>query len=285
MSSRRRRYFERGQQGRKGKISLLPSMLTTISLFSGFFAIIAAIEGQFFHAAVAIIVAGVFDGLDGRVARLTGTTSGFGKEYDSLCDLVAFGVAPAILAFQWVLYPYGRYGWLAAFLYVATTALRLARFNSQPVGEESKNFVGLPCPAAGGMIATAYLFCHFFEISGATMEIAMLVAVYLLSYLMISSITYQSFKQPETQRKKAFQMVVGVVLMIMVLATEPRVTLFILGLIYVLSGPLAAAYRLLVPARKAESDEGQAEEDPTEQASAGGAEEEGRLEPKMPPSA
>lgn len=249
MSSRRRKYFGRGKQGGKGRISLLPSFLTTISLFSGFYAIVASIEGQFFHAAVAILVAGIFDTLDGRVARLTGTTSGFGKEYDSLCDLVAFGVAPAIMAYQWVLHPFGRYGWLAAFLYVATTALRLARFNSQPPADEGKNFVGLPCPAAGGMIATAFLFCHFFGITDRPMDIVMLVAVYLLSYLMVSSITYQSFKQPETPRKKSFQMVVGLVLLIMVLATEPKVTLFLLALGYVLSGPLAAAYRLLIPAR------------------------------------
>lgn len=251
MSSRRKRYFGRaGQAPGKGRINLLPSILTTISLFSGFYAIVAAINGQFLHAAVAIIIAGVFDGLDGRVARLTGTTSRFGEEYDSLCDLVAFGVAPAILAYQWVLFSYGRYGWLAAFLYVATTALRLARFNSQPPGDESKDFTGLPCPAAGGMIATSYLFCHFFEISGTVMEIMVMVAVYLLSYLMVSSITYQSFKHPETQRKKVFQMMVGLVLLIVVLATEPKVTLFLLGLIYVLSGPLAAAYRLVTPAPK-----------------------------------
>ncbi|ADH85248.1 CDP-diacylglycerol--serine O-phosphatidyltransferase [Desulfurivibrio alkaliphilus] len=263
MSNRRRRYFGRERQGGKGRISLLPSLLTTISLFSGFYAIVAAIEGQFFHSAVAIIIAGVFDGLDGRVARLTGTTSGFGKEYDSLCDLVAFGVAPAILAYQWVLHPFGRYGWLAAFLYVATTALRLARFNSQAGGEESKNFTGLPCPAAGGMIATSFLFCHFFGITGRPMDVVMLAAVYLLSYLMVSSITYLSFKKPETQRRKAFQTVVGLVLMIMVLATEPRVTLFALGLVYVLSGPLAAAYRWLKPAQPA-GDEQEKEATPGE---------------------
>lgn len=256
MSNRRRKYFGRGgPPGGKGRISLLPSILTTISLFSGFYAIVAAVNEQFFHAAVAIIIAGVFDGLDGRVARLTNTASRFGEEYDSLCDLVAFGVAPAILAYQWVLVSYGRYGWLAAFLYVAATALRLARFNSQPPADENKNFTGLPCPAAGGMIATTYLFCHFFELGGRAMEIAVMVAVYLLSYLMISSIVYQSFKSPETQRKKAFQMMVALVLLIVVLATEPRVTLFVLGLVYVLSGPLAAAYRLVVPAKTAGTDD------------------------------
>lgn len=227
----------------------MPSMLTTICLFSGFFAIVTVIEGQFLHAASAILVAGLFDALDGRVARFTGTTSRFGMEYDSLCDLVAFGVAPALLTFQWVLYSYGRYGWLAAFLYVAATALRLARFNSQPPDVESKNFTGLPCPAAGCLIATFYLFCHFWEISGQSIDIIMLVAVYLLSYLMVSSITYLSFKQPQSQSKKAFKMVVGLVLLIMVIAIEPLVTLFVLVLGYVFSGPLVAVYRVLVPAK------------------------------------
>jgi len=240
----------------KGKtICLLPSILTTASLFSGFYSIISSINGQFHHAAVAIIIAGIFDGLDGRVARFTGTTSNFGKEYDSLCDLISFGMAPAVLAYEWVLQPYGRYGWLAAFLYVATTALRLARFNTQDTKEAKKTFTGLPCPAAGGTIATALLFCKFFQLAGRNVEIPMVVAVYALSYLMVSSIPYQSFKQAETQAKKAFQVLVAVVLLIMVLATEPQVTLFSLVLVYVLSGPLAAVYVLITRDRKVVEDQ------------------------------
>ncbi len=234
----------------KGKICLLPSLLTTASLFSGFYAIISAINGQYFNAAVAIIISGVFDGLDGRVARMTGTTSRFGMEYDSLCDLVAFGVAPAILAYQWVLQPYGRYGWLAVFLYVATTALRLARFNTQDAETESKDFTGLPCPAAGGMIATSVLFCNFFDISGFVRDIVMLVTVYGLSYLMVSSVSYSSFKHAQTTRAKKFQTLVFTVLVIVVLATEPQVTLFCIGALYVLSGPLAAVYRFWAKDRK-----------------------------------
>jgi len=230
----------------KGTICLLPSVITTASLFSGFYAIVAAINGQYFHAAVAIIISGVFDGLDGRVARLTGTTSKFGMEYDSLCDLVAFGVAPAVLAYEWVLRPYGRYGWLAAFLYVATTALRLARFNSQDTTSTNNEFTGLPCPAAGGMIAASVMFCSFFEIDGTLRNFIVLGAVYSLSYLMVSSVKYQSFKHAQTDRAKKFQVLVGLVLLIMVLATEPQVTLFVLGATYVLSGPLAAGYRLVV---------------------------------------
>lgn len=234
----------------KGKICLLPSVITTASLFSGFYAIVAAINGQYFQAAVAIIISGVFDGLDGRVARLTGTTSKFGMEYDSLCDLVAFGVAPGVLAYEWVLRPYGRYGWLAAFLYVATTALRLARFNSQDTSSAKNEFTGLPCPAAGGMIASSVMFCSFFEISGTLRNFIVLGTVYGLSYLMVSSVKYQSFKHAQTDRAKKFQVLVGLVLLIMVLATEPQVTLFILGAIYVLSGPLAAGYHLLARGKR-----------------------------------
>ncbi len=222
----------------KGKIYLLPQLLTTASLFSGFYAIISAVNGRFFHSAVAIIIAGLFDGMDGRVARITRTTSHFGMEYDSLCDLVSFGVAPALLAYQWTLHPYGRYGWLAAFLYVATTSLRLARFNTQASSGSGKTFVGLPCPAAAGMIATSVLFCLFFEIKGSVKDMAMLFLVYVLSYLMVSSCRYLSFKHPETTKAKTFQALVAMVLVIMVVATEPQVTLFILGVIYVSSGPV-----------------------------------------------
>ncbi|HCC55162.1 MAG TPA: CDP-diacylglycerol--serine O-phosphatidyltransferase [Desulfobulbaceae bacterium] len=233
----------------KGKICLLPSVITTASLFSGFYAIVAAINGDYFHAAVAIIISGVFDGLDGRVARLTGTTSKFGMEYDSLCDLVAFGVAPAVLAYEWVLRPYGRYGWLAAFLYVATTALRLARFNSQDTTSTNNEFTGLPCPAAGGMIAASVLFCSFFAIIGTLRNFIILGTVYGLSYLMVSSVKYLSFKHAQTDRAKKFQVLVGLVLLLTLLATEPQVTLFVLGATYVLSGPLMAGY-LLVRGRK-----------------------------------
>lgn len=239
----------------RGKICILPSLLTTISLFSGFYAIVSAINGVYFNSAVAIIISGVFDGMDGRVARLTGTSSRFGMEYDSLCDLVAFGVAPALLSYLWILKPFGRYGWLAAFLYVATTALRLARFNTQDVQETKKEFTGLPCPAAGGMIATAVLFCSFFDITGTTRDIAVLVLVYGLSYLMVSSFSYLSFKQPQTAKAKAFQVIVGMVLVIMVVATEPQVTLFLLGLTYVLSGPVGAGYRLIVKQKKDEKEQ------------------------------
>jgi len=234
----------------RGTICLLPSLLTTVSLFSGFYAIISAINGDFYTAAVAILVSGIFDGLDGRVARLTGTASQFGMEYDSLCDLVAFGVAPAVVAYLWTLQGYGRYGWLAAFLYVATTALRLARFNTQDATAASKEFTGLPCPAAAGMIATSVLFCLFIDLSGQLKDFAILAMVYFLSYLMVSTHKYLSFKHPETTRAKAFHVLVGMVLVIILIATEPQITLFFVALIYVLSGPLNGFYHLMFNGKK-----------------------------------
>ena len=230
----------------RGSIYILPNLLTTFSLFSGFYSIVHSINGNFFNAAVAILIAAVFDGLDGRVARLTGTTSKFGMEYDSLSDLVAFGVAPGLLAYLWVLQPYGRYGWLAAFLYVATTALRLARFNTQSSESAKKagnTFLGLPCPAAAMMIATSLLFVQFLEIDRKLMDITMLLAVYFLSYLMVSSHKYNSFKH--ISKAKTFQVLVGFVLLLMVVATEPQITLFVLAAGYVFSGPVSGIYRWL----------------------------------------
>ena len=223
----------------------LPCLFTTASLLSGFYAIISAINGNFFHAAVAIIVAGVFDGLDGRVARLTKTTSIFGMEFDSLSDLVSFGVAPGLLAYLWALEPYGRYGWLAAFLYVATTALRLARFNSLALEKSPKEFVGLPCPAAAGMIATTVLFSHYLGATETVKHVSILILVYLLSYLMVSNIRYLSFKHPAAKRKKTFQVTVAMVLLVILVAAEPPLTLFVIGMVYVLSGPFSAAYRAM----------------------------------------
>lgn len=220
---------------------VVPCMLTICSLFSGFYSIISAINGHFFAAAIAIVVAAVFDGLDGRVARMTRSTSTFGMELDSLCDMVSFGVAPGLLAYLWALTPYGRYGWLAAFLYVATTALRLARFNSQTVASPSHDFTGLPCPAAAGMIATAVMFStHVFKTTDTVQHISLLILVYLLSYLMVSTHRYLSFKHTEIAKEKRFQLIVGMILLMILLASEPPITLFVTALLYILSGPFLA---------------------------------------------
>jgi len=217
-------------------------MFTLASLFCGFYSMIASVNKDFKTAAIAILVAAIFDGLDGRVARMTRTTSQFGVELDSLCDMVSFGVAPGLLAYLWALNPYGRYGWLAAFLYVAMTSLRLARFNSQDTKSDSKDFVGLPCPAAAAMVVTSVLFCHYLGITGEVKHISLLLLVYLLSYLMVSTHRYLSFKKPSAGRFKTFQILVGMLLLFVLIAAEPEVMLFLICLIYIASGPGMAVY-------------------------------------------
>lgn len=228
----------------------LPCMITLASLFCGFYSIVSAINSDFKTAASAILVAAIFDTLDGRVARLTNSTSQFGAELDSLCDMVSFGVSPAVLAYLWALHPYGRYGWLAAFLYVAMTSLRLARFNSQDCTSESTNFVGLPCPAAAAMISAAVLFSHFLGVTGEVKHISLLLLVYLLSYLMVSTHTYYSFKELPPIKIKRFQVLVGFLLLFILVAAEPQIMLFILFLIYLGSGPIYALSKRIRSGKK-----------------------------------
>lgn len=239
----------------------LPCLLTCTALFSGFYSIVASINGNFSIAAVAILVAGFFDAVDGRVARMTGSTSRFGMELDSLCDMVSFGVAPALLAYLWALTPYGRYGWLAAFLFVATTALRLARFNSaEKSGKSDKDeagnddFVGLPCPAAAGMIATTVMFSWFLGATGTVKHLSILILVYVLSYLMVSTHRYLSFKHVHLSREGKFKAIVGIVLLIILLATEPPITLFAGLLIYILSGPAMDLYAFIRNKKRKKAD-------------------------------
>ncbi len=219
---------------------ILPNLLTSLSLFAGFYSLVSSIDGKFVAAAWAILVSGIFDGLDGRVARITRTTSKFGLEYDSLADLVAFGVAPGILAFTWALRGFGRLGWLAAFLYVATTALRLARFNTLgSSGPGSKRFfLGLPCPSAAAMVATTVLMCHHLGISGPVHHYGLLLMIYALSFLMVSNVRYFSFKEMQWLNQHPFRGLVALLLTMVVIAIEPKVTLFVLFLFYCLSGPL-----------------------------------------------
>lgn len=223
------------QQEMSSKFYILPCMFTIASLFCGFYSILASVKGDFVIAAIAIIVAAVFDGLDGRVARMTGKTSTFGVELDSLCDNVSFGVAPGLLAYFWALEPYGRYGWLAAFLYLATTTLRLARFNAQQT--TSVNFVGLPCPAAAIMISASVLFCNSLGIEGDSKHISLLLLVYGLSYLMVSNHTFCSFKKTK-YKGKTFSLLVGALLLFILIAAQPEVMFFSIFIIYVLSGPI-----------------------------------------------
>ncbi|MCX5871027.1 MAG: CDP-diacylglycerol--serine O-phosphatidyltransferase [Deltaproteobacteria bacterium] len=231
----------------------LPCMFTLASLFCGFYSMIASVNKDFMNAAIAILVAAIFDALDGRVARMTRTTSQFGVELDSLCDMVSFGVAPGLLAYLWALHQYGRYGWLAAFLYVAMTSLRLARFNSQDTKSATKDFVGLPCPAAAAMIVTSVLFCHYLGITGEVKHISLLLLVYLLSYLMVSTHKYLSFKNPKPGRFRTFQILVGMLLLFILIASEHEVMLFLIFVLYTASGPSMAIYNRIRGLKKTPS--------------------------------
>ena len=231
----------RKSEGVKRGIYILPNLLTAGSLFFGFYAIIAAFNGKYLTAAIAILGSVLFDAIDGKVARLTRSTSRFGVEFDSLSDLVAFGVAPAILVFSWALRPYGRLGWLAAFLYVACGALRLARFNVQLDTVESRYFRGLPIPGAAGLIvATIFLFYRL-DVQGEVTNLFILLMIYLLAFLMVSNIRYPSFKDLKLLKRRPFGTLVAMILAIVVVVAEPAIMLFIFAAVYLLLGPLSVA--------------------------------------------
>ncbi|NVM56754.1 MAG: CDP-diacylglycerol--serine O-phosphatidyltransferase [Desulfobacterales bacterium] len=231
----KKRYPRRG-------IYVLPNLLTSANLFCGFYAIVAAIQGHFVKGAVAIMVAAVFDGLDGKIARVTRTVSKFGIEYDSLCDSISFGVAPGILVYLWILKPFGRLGWLAALLFVVCGTLRLARFNIQVSHVDSDYFTGLPIPAAGFMIAATVLLLHRFGGAGTTKQVIILIMMYVLSFLMVSTIKYYGFKHPRLFKKMKFNMLVIVILLSMVIVAEPSLILFVMMLCYILSGPFTTLW-------------------------------------------
>ena len=229
--------------GRKG-IYLLPNLFTSASLFGGFYAIIASIQGRYEAAAIAILISTLFDGLDGKIARLTNTTSDFGTEYDSLSDLVAFGIAPSILAFQLALAPFGRLGWLASFTYVVCGALRLARFNVQKDTIDAKDFKGLPTPAAASFVASFVLFTTVIGGFSESKNIVIILLIYILSFLMVCNIRYPSFKEFDLKRQKSFNALVAIILVFLVIAYKPKVMLFIVLTVYILWGPFFALCRL-----------------------------------------
>jgi CDP-diacylglycerol--serine O-phosphatidyltransferase len=252
----RRRRKKRDRRRFRG-VFLIPNLITTGALFSGFYAIVAAMDGRFHAAAWAIFIALVLDGLDGRIARLTHSTSGFGVQYDSLADLVSFGVAPALLVYLWALKPYHQFGWVAAFLFVVCGALRLARFNVQQGSIDPRYFNGLPIPAAAMLIATSVAF--YYEIGEWAPEkhIYILVTIYVLSFLMVSNVKYISFKKVELFRRHPFHTLVGLVLVFVVIAAAPDIMGFIAMVIYVSSGVISTImyYRRPAPAL-AEKEEG-----------------------------
>lgn len=230
------------REGLRRGIYLLPNLITTGALFSGFYSIIASMSGDLEQAAIAIVIAGFLDSLDGRVARLTNTQSEFGVQYDSLSDLVAFGVAPAVLMFSWVLSDLGKLGWSIAFLYMACAALRLARFNTAP---DTKVFFGLASPAAAGTLATL-CWVWFDNVQGEPgLELGLPFGILAatLALLMVSNIRYYSPKNMDFNDRVPFLFMFIIVLLFVVVAVYPPGMLLLIGLVYAVSGPFGSLLR------------------------------------------
>ena len=230
------------RQNKRG-IYILPSIFTTFALFAGFYSIVASINGDYTLAAISIMVAMLWDALDGRVARLTNTQSAFGAEYDSLSDLVSFGVAPALLVYEWSLSDLGRIGWLAAFIYLTCAALRLARFNIQVGTADKRYFQGLPSPAAAGVIASMiwlkFWNFEYFDIGFVSLSYYIGIAITIIcGLLMVSNVRYYSFKEFETKKKASFRFLLLSVMSLILLLYKPNIVLFTGFFIYLLSGPI-----------------------------------------------
>ena len=237
--------MEMVQDGKKKHrgVFLLPNALTTGAMFAGFYSIISGINGHYVEASVAVVVAGLLDGLDGRVARLTNTQSEFGVQYDSLSDLISFGLAPALLAFNWSLSGLrelspiaGKLGWLAAFLFVACAALRLARFNTQAASTDKSSFQGLPSPAAAGTLVTIIWFFVDQGVSGETVRWFIWILTVVLGLLMFSRIRYFSGKSWPKGDRIPTGFLFLIVLVFVLLAIDPPTVMMLIGVIYVGSG-------------------------------------------------
>ncbi len=229
---------------RRRGIYLLPNLFTTAALFAGFYAIVAAMKGQFDPAATAIFIAMLLDGLDGRVARMTNTQSDFGAEYDSLADMVSFGLAPSLVMYQWVLSDLGKLGWLAAFIFTAGAALRLARFNTQVGTADKRYFQGLASPAAAAIVVGLVWVGETLELSGRSVTTFAFTLTILAGLLMVSNVRYHSFKGFNFKEKVPFVTILIAVLVIVLVSTNPPVVLFSVFFLYALSGPVLTLWAL-----------------------------------------
>ncbi len=251
VSPLRRRRFSRERLSRG--LFLLPTLFTVGNLFCGYLSIWRSIQGTFEAAAIYIVVAAVLDALDGRVARWTRSTSEFGEEYDSLADLVSFGVAPAVLAYSWGLSDFHRVGWMASFLFVVCGSMRLARFNIQTKIVDKRYFVGLPIPAAAGTIAALVLATPERLVDRRWMT-GLLVLTVLLSYLMISTIRYRSFKEHlDLKRPKPLWILPLIALAFAIVRLEPELLLLAVALAFALSGPITKIWSLVRRRHRAHS--------------------------------
>lgn len=234
---------------RKG-IYILPNLFTTAGLFAGFYAIVQAMNGNFEYAPIAVYIAMAMDGLDGRVARWTHTESDFGAQYDSLADMVSFGLAPALVMYEWALSGMGKLGWLAAFIYAAAAALRLARFNTQTGADRRLSFQGLPSPAAAAAVTGFVWVLHSYGVPGREISILALVFTVFIGAAMVSNIRYESFKHVDIKGRVPFMAVLAIVLVFVLVSLDPPQVLFVLFLGYSLSGPVTAIVRKLRRAGK-----------------------------------
>ena len=235
---------------RRRGIYLLPNLFTTAALFFGFFAIVSALNGRFTTAAIAVLVAAIMDGLDGRVARLTNTQSEFGAEYDSLSDMVSFGVAPAIIVYVWALDDLASLGWksanlawVAAFLYAACAGLRLARFNTQLGKADKRFFQGLASPAAAGVMVCLVWLGHDLGYRGQEWAVLTLFVTVVTGLLMVSKFAYYSFKDIGTRSRVPFLALLAPVLLLVLISIDPPTVLFALAALYALSGPALSLFR------------------------------------------
>jgi CDP-diacylglycerol--serine O-phosphatidyltransferase len=233
---------------RRRGIYLLPNLFTTAALFAGFYAIVQAMNQHFDQAAVAIFVAMVLDGLDGRVARLTRTVSAFGAEYDSLSDMVCFGAAPALIMYEWALKALGRLGWIAAFVYCAGAALRLARFNTNIEVVDKRFFQGLPSPAAAALVTGLVWVIDDFKVERAEVVIGIACVLTLFAGVtMVSNVPFYSFKDFNLRRSVPFWAILLIVLALIVISANPPVILFLLFVAYSLSGYVLWMWRRARP--------------------------------------
>lgn len=230
-------------------IYLLPNALTTGALFTGFYAVIAAMNGQFEGASLAIFIAMILDGLDGRVARMTNTQSDFGAEYDSLSDMISFGIAPALIMYTWSLSTLGKIGWIASFIYVVGAALRLARFNTQLGHADKRYFQGLSSPAAAGFLVFFVWLCTVNGISGPSLSYLVLIFTVGVGLLMVSNIKYRSFKDLDLKNKVTFVTLLMMVLIIVTIVYKPPFILFTLFALYTFSGLFGYLIRKLKKSR------------------------------------
>lgn len=240
---------EGGKKVRHRGVYLLPNLFTTGALFGGFYAIVSAMNGSFTHAAIAIFVSMLLDGMDGRVARMTNTQSAFGEQYDSLADMVSFGVAPALVVFSWVLQDLGRWGWAAAFIYMACAALRLARFNTQIGVVDKKYFIGLASPAAASVVA-GMVWVWSSVVPDSTWGVLVAVVTALTGLLMVSNFHYTSFKSVDFRGRVPFAFMLLVVLVFASLIIYQEQGILAIAVLYALSAPAIKGFRTLFGVKK-----------------------------------